>query len=185
MILTGRFIPDDAIIMGGQLAGAYRIVMPHAINFQLGMMRHASKYAVNVDWNRIPIPFQDAFRVVCSYTGCNIREGRFGGMLDMPHIPICELAETAKQAAAVLEMWEGASDPGIIIPPGIDHRAIHDTLYKTMPDLEPTALYGRHDDIWGDAPYRGGCPQCGGEVVRTESCVSCVSCACSWSACSA
>ncbi len=182
LVLSGRFIPDDIIIMEGQPAGAYRIVMPHAIDLQLDVMRHASKYAVYVDWNRTPIPFRAAFRAVCSYTGCKIREGRFGGMLDMSRIPMCELAETAKQAAAVLERWEGASGPGVIIPPGMDHRAIHDTLYEAIPNLEPTAIYGRRDDVWGDTPYRGGCPQCGGELVRTESCVSC---ACGWSACSA
>lgn len=142
--------------------------MPHSVSAQLDTMRHASKYAVYVDWNRTPIQFRDAFAAVCSYTGCKIRGGRFGGMLDMSRIPMCELAETAKKAAAVLERGEGASGPGIIIPPGMDHRAIHDTLYEAVSDLAPTAICGRRDDVWGDTPYRGGCPQCGGDLVRTE-----------------
>ena len=181
LVLSGRFIPDDVIVMEGEPGGPYRITMPHSIPGQLDMMWHASKYAIYVDWNRTPVPFRDAFGAVCSYTGCRIRTGRFGGMLDMSRIPMGELAETAKRVAAVLECWEGASGPGVIIPPGVDHQTVHDILYRAIPDLVPTAIYGRRDNIWGDAPYRGGCPQCGGDVVRTESCVSC---ACGWSACS-
>ena len=170
LILSGRFIPDDVIIMEGSPSGPYRITMPHAKADQLDVMRHASRYALYVDWNRTPQTFRDAFRAVCVHTGCRIREGRFGGMLDMSRIPLAELAETAKRAAGVLSAWEGASGPGVIIPPGMNHHAIHDILYGAIPDLAPTAVWGKRDDVWGETPYRGGCPECGGEVVRTESC---------------
>lgn len=181
IILSGRFIPDDIIVHEGTPSNPYHIVMPHTIPDQLHAMRHTSKYAIYVEWNRTPQTFRDAFRSVCKYTGCHIRQGRFGGMLDMSRIPISDLAETAMQAAAVLERWEGASGPGVIIPPGMDHHTIHDILYDTIPDLEPTAIYGKRDKIWGNTPYRGGCPECGGETIQTESCVSCP---CGWSACS-
>ena len=180
LVLSGRFIPDDLLIMEGEPHGPYKMVMPHSTADQLGVMRHASKYAVYIEWNRTPQTFRDAFRAVCAHTGCRVREGRFGGMLDMSRISMEELAGTAR-AAAVLECWEGASGPGVIIPPGMDHKKIHGILYGAIPNLEPTAIYGKLDKIWGDTPYRGGCPECGGEVVRTESCVSC---ACGWSACS-
>lgn len=182
LILSGRFIPDDIIIMDGKPSGPYHIMMPHGVADQLEVMKHASKYAIYVDWNRTPQTFRDAFRAVCAHTGCRIREGRFGGMLDMSRIPLTELADTAKRAAAVLEQWEGASGPGVMIPPGMNHSAIHDILYDAIPGLVPTAIYGKLDPVWGDTPYRGGCPECGGELVRTESCVSCQQCG--WSACS-
>lgn len=181
LILSGKFIPDDVIVMEGAPNGPYRITMPHGVADQLDAMRHASKYAVYVDWNRTPQTFRDAFRAVCAHTGCRIREGRYGGMLDMTRIPLAELADTARRAAAVLERWEGASGPGVIIPPGMEHGPIRDILYETIPDLVPTGIWGKLDPVWGDTPHRGGCPQCGGEVVRTESCVSCQ---CGWSACS-
>ena len=181
LILSGRFIPDDLLVMEGKPAGPYRLVMPHGRDDQLAVMRHAGRYAVYVDWNRTQQSFRDAFRAVCAHTGCLVREGRFGGMLDMSRIPITELAETARQAADVLSAWEGASGPGVIIPPGMDHKKIHDVLYRELPDLEPTGIYGKRDAVWDGTPYRGGCPACGREVVRTESCSSC---SCGWSACS-
>lgn len=181
IILSGRFIPDDIIVMEGEPSGPYHLVMPHGVADQLAMMQHTSKYAIYVDWNRTPQTFRDAFRTVCSHTGCRVREGRFGGMLDMSRIPVTELAATARKAADMLAAWEGASGPGVIIPPGMDHKVIHGILHKEIPDLTPTAIYGKRDKIWGDVPYRGGCPECGGEVVRTESCSSC---SCGWSACS-
>ena len=181
LVLSGRWIPDDILVMEGYPAGPYRLVMPHGRDDQLEVLKHAGKFAVYVDWNRTPQTFRDAFMAVCSHTGCRVREGRFGGMLDMSRIPLTELAETARQAADVLAAWEGASGPGVIIPPGMDHKKIHDILYKEIPDLEPTAIYGKRDGIWGETPYRGGCPECGGEVIRTESCSSC---SCGWTACS-
>lgn len=180
LIRSGRFIPDDVIIMEGSPSGPYRVVMPHAVSDQLDAMRHASRYAIYVDWNRTPQAFRAAFRAVCGYTGCRIREERFGGMLDMSCIPLAELADTAVRAAEVLGAWEGASGPGVIIPPGMDHEKIHDILYGAIPGLVPTAIWGRRDAVWGDTPYRGGCPECGDEVVHTESCASC---RCGWSAC--
>ena len=181
LVLSGRFIPDDILVMEGTPSGPYHIVMPHARADQLDVMRHALRYALYVDWNRTPQTFRDAFRAVCAHTGCRIREGRFGGMLDMARIPLAELADTARRVADVLSAWDGASGPGVIIPPGMDHRAIHDTLYEAIPDLVPTAVWGKREDIWGETPYRGGCPACGDEVVHTESCSSC---RCGWSSCS-
>lgn len=180
LVMSGRFIPDDLLVMEGKPAGPYHITMPHGKAEQLAVLAHASKYAIYVDWNRTQQTFRDAFAAVCAHTGCRIRDGRFGGMLDMSRIPMGELAETTKKAAAVLEQWEGASGPGVIIPPGMDHTTIHDILYEAIPDLVPTAIYGKQDPIWEDTPYRGGCPQCGDELMRMESCVVC---SCGWSAC--
>lgn len=181
LILSGMFIPDDIIIHERVPSGPYRITMPHSIKDQLHTIQYANKYAVYVDWNRTPQKFRELFHFTCAYTGCLIREGRFGGMLDMSRIPLDVLGDVCKRAAEFLSAWEGASGPGVIIPPGMDHKTIHDVLYEAVPDLEPTGIYGKRDDVWGDVPYRSGCPVCGGKLYRTESCVSC---ACGWSACS-
>ncbi len=181
LVLSGRFIPDDVIIMEGRYNGPYRVTIPAMIQEQLHVLTYTNKFALYVNWNDSPDSFRNVFEMACLYTGCLIREGRFGGMLDMSKIPLPELAETALRAARFLESWEGASGPGVIIPPGMDHHVIHRIITKVIPNWVPTAIYGKQDDIWEDTPYRGGCPSCGGVLIRTESCMSC---SCGWSACS-
>ena len=181
LILSGKFIPDDIIIHEGTPNGPYQITIPHSIKEQLSILQHLNKYAIYVDWNRAKMSFRDTFKNVCDYTGCQIREGRYGGMLDMRKISLSELPEIIKQSNDFLSEWPGAANPGIIIPPGMNHKKIHTIIHNIIPDYIPTAIQGKKDKIWGEVPFRGSCPECGGNLIYSESCMSCV---CGWSACS-
>lgn len=46
LVLVGRFVPDDVIIMEGTPAGPYHIAVPDGMAGQLDVLQHTSRYAL-------------------------------------------------------------------------------------------------------------------------------------------